>query len=237
MRWINAVAGTALTIGKILMGIPAVAQAAPAPVPMPPTPPVQPRYVIVLDAAHGGSDAGARFESNLLEKDITLELAGRLRSVLQARSISVVTTREIDTTLLSRNRAETANHAQSAACIVIHATATGSGVHLFTSSLAPEPNQHFQPWQTAQAPWETQSMKLESEMNAALSHAQIPVTLGRASVQPMDNMTCPAVAVEVAPVAAGHLTAKRPVTDPAYQTAIVNALAAALVQWRSDWRQ
>jgi N-acetylmuramoyl-L-alanine amidase len=174
----------------------------------------------------------------LQEKDVTLALANRLRSALQARGIEVVTTRNADATLPALNRAEIANHARAAACLILHATATGIGVHLYASSLSPaSPAARLQPWQTAQAAWITQSLKLESEIDTALAHAQIPITLGRASVQPMDNLTCPAIAVEVAPLVAGHVTTAREVSDAAYQKAVVDALAAAIEAWRSDWKQ
>ncbi len=101
--------------------------------------PVQPpRFVVVVDAAHGGSDTGAKIGAGILEKDITLELAGRLRSVLKARGVDVVMTRQTDTDVTALDRAQTANHAQAAACLVMHATATGSGLHLYTSSLGPD---------------------------------------------------------------------------------------------------
>ncbi len=117
------------------------AQAAPAGPSMPPAPmqPVQPRFVVVLDAAHGGTDSGAHLRPDLQEKDVTLALANRLRSALQARGIAVVTTRTSDATVPALNRAEIANHAQAAACLLLHATATGSGVHLYASSLSPAP--------------------------------------------------------------------------------------------------
>ncbi|MGA8910047.1 MAG: N-acetylmuramoyl-L-alanine amidase, partial [Acidobacteriaceae bacterium] len=184
-----------------------------------------------------GSDTGARIGSGVVEKDITLGLAGRLRSTLRARGIDVVMTRQADMNLAPVNRAETANHAQGGACLTIHATATGSGVHLFTSSLTPTANARFLPWPTAQSAYVTQSLKLESEIDSALAHTEIPVTLGRASVEPMDSMTCPEVAVEMAPLVAGHVTGAKPVTDAGYQKAVVDAIAAALEQWRSDWKE
>lgn len=110
-------------------------------------------------------------------------------------------------------------------------------MHLFTSSLTPTANARFLAWQTAQSAYVTQSLKLESEIDSALAHAAIPVTLGRASVEPMDSLTCPEVAVEVAPLVGGHVTTAKPVTDASYQAAVANAVAAALEQWRSDWKQ
>lgn len=198
---------------------------------------VQPRFLVVLDAAHGGNDTGARISSQILEKDIVLALSVRLRSTLNAHGIGVITTRESDGALDDNLRAGVANHAQAAACILLHATATGSGVHLFTSSLAPAQPARFLPWDSAQAVYITQSLKLSSDIDSALAHAEIPVTLGRASVRPIDHLACPAVAVEIAPLAEGNTTKGQLINDPAYQRSIIDAITAALEQWRSDWRQ
>ncbi len=199
-------------------------------VPLPPRAQVQPQYIVVLDAAHGGTDSGARLSDNLLEKDVVLALALRLRAALAAQGIQVVTTRDSDAAVPLQARAEAANHALAEACITLHATGTGNGVHLFTSSLAPAPHVQFLPWRTAQAAFVTQSLRLSSEINAALAHVAVPVILGRTSLQPMDSFACPAVAVEVA-------NAKNvPLTDAAYQKKIVDALTSALTQWKNDWR-
>lgn len=246
MRWTEALATLSLLSG---MGLAQTTAQPPAKGPLPQAPglppvgapapmaPVQPpAFVVVLDAAHGGSDTGARLGSGALEKDVTLELAGRLRSVLKARGVDVVMTRQTDADAMPLDRAQAANHAQAAACLVVHATATGSGVHLYTSSLGPAPRTAFLPWATAQAAYVTQSLKLESEIDSALVHTAIPVTMGRASVEPMDKLACPEVAVEMAPLVAGHVTTARPLTDVSYQRQVVDALAAALEQWRNDGR-
>jgi N-acetylmuramoyl-L-alanine amidase len=244
MHWIEAATAVVLAVGV------GASQQSPPPPQLPQAPGLPPsvatpagppavqppRFVVVVDAAHGGSDTGARMSGGALEKDITMGLAGRLRSTLHARGIDVVMTRTADANLAPVARAEAANRAQGTACLTIHATATGSGVHLFTSALTATANARFMPWETAQSAFVTQSLKLESEIDSALAHAAIPVTLGRASVAPMDNMSCPEVAVEVAPLVAGHVTTGKAVTDVSYQKAVVDAVAAALEQWRSDWR-
>lgn len=209
----------------------------PAPFPAAPLPPVQPHFIVVLDAAHGGSDTGARLGDRLLEKDIVLALSVRLRSMLTARGVPVVTTREADVSLPAVNRAETANHTLAAACISLHATATGTGVHLFTSSLSAAPGNRFLAWQTAQSAFIAQSLRLSSEINSAMAHAEVPVSLGRTSIQPLDSFACPAVAVEIAPLAGTQSTAPAALSDAGYQARIVDALAAAIQQWREDWRQ
>ena len=194
-----------------------------------------PRFAVVIDAAHGGADSGARLSDHLLEKDLTLTLSVRLRSMLGAHGIYVVTTRESDSAIPALNRAETANHVGAAACITLHATTSGSGVHLFTASLTPIPMTRFLPWETAQGAYAEQSLRLSSEFDSAMTHAEIPVTLGRTALQPLDSFTCPAVVVEVSPLnSAGQVTA---LSDPGYQDRIVAAMAAAVEQWQRDWRQ
>lgn len=198
---------------------------------------VQPQYVIVLDAAHGGNDIGARVSDKLLEKDLSLGFAVRLRQALASHGVQIVTTRDTDTAVSMLTRSETANHALAAACITLHATATGSGVHLFTSSLGPTPYTRFLPWQTAQSAYISQSLRLSSEISTALGHAAVPVTLGRTSLQPMDSFACPAIAVEIAPLIGGNTTKAAPLSDTEYQNKIIDALTAALTQWKNDWRQ
>ena len=99
MRWINYALAALVIVG--LAGSPALAQ------PAPPAP--QARFVVVLDAAHGGDDTGGRLANNQLEKSFTLALSVRLRSLLAARGIQVVTTRDSDVTVDPNKRAEIAN--------------------------------------------------------------------------------------------------------------------------------
>lgn len=245
MRWTKHWAGLCLALPMLLAG--QSVQTPPAPAKAPPLPPVPaapvsapqvaPRFLVLLDAAHGGSDTGARLTPALLEKDLTLDLSNRLRSLLSARGIGVTTTRDSDAALPAVNRAEIANRTPFAACILIHATATGSGVHLYTSSLAATPLIKFMPWETAQSAYVTQSLKLSSDIDSALAHSEIPVTLGRTSLQPMDSFACPTVAVEIAPLQAGASTKASPISDEAYQRTILDALTAAINEWRNDWGQ
>lgn len=201
----------------------------------PPSPPV--RFVIVLDAAHGGADSGGQLGSGQPEKSATLALSVRLRSLLAARGIAVVTTRESDATLDNDRRATIANHARAQACLSLHASESGSGVHLFVSSLAPAQTTRFIPWQTAQAPYVTRSLTLAGDLNSALLHAGVNVTLERTALVTVDSMTCPAVAVELAPERGpGGQVLSEP-DNPDYQARIASALATALLQWRTEARQ
>jgi N-acetylmuramoyl-L-alanine amidase len=200
-------------------------------------PPPAARFVVVLDAAHGGDDPGGRLSSGQLEKAVTLALSVRLRSLLSARGIAVVTTRESDVALTPNTRAAIANHANAQACLSLHATESGSGVHLFTSSLPPAPPALFTPWETAQAAWVTRSLALAGSLNSALLHAGMNVTLGRTSLIGVDSMTCPAVAVELAPERDSDNTITAEPDNSDYQARVAAALAAAILEWRTEARQ
>jgi N-acetylmuramoyl-L-alanine amidase len=192
------------------------------------------QFLVVLDAAHGGSDTGAHLPAELQEKDLTLLLSIRLRSMLSARGISVVTTRERDETLPPAKRAAIANAQKPAACLILHASDSGSGIHLFTSSLAAAPAATFLPWDQAQAAYLPQSMRWSAEIVSAMTKAGVPVTLGRTAMQPLDNMTCPAVGIEIAPLTKDGLVTTT-ITDPQYQSRILAGIAAAVESWRHDW--
>jgi N-acetylmuramoyl-L-alanine amidase len=253
-RW-RLTAGLAFAACVCCHGV-AQLPAVPAPAPPPPRPDlpalpaplmnrssVQPAFVVVIDPAHGGADTGARISANVLEKDLTLAMSIRLRSTLTARGIAVVTTRESDTDPKLDERAGVANHALAAACLVIHATASGSGVHLFTSSLGPAAPASggmvpsLVPWQTAQAAWIARSLRLSSEVNSNLGQAGVPVTLGSTALQPLDSLACPAVAIEIAPLPASPANKATAITDQQYQQHILDALAAAMLAWSTNWKQ
>jgi N-acetylmuramoyl-L-alanine amidase len=203
-----------------------------------------PRTIILLDPAHGGPDPGAHLPNNLVEKDITLAFAARLRSLLTASGFTIISTRDTDpaVSFSTDQRAEIANHAHPSACLILHATSSGAGIHIVTSAVTPpsvfgfgsqsEDPRAAIPWDTAQSASLPQSLSLANEIGLALQRAKLPVILSRASLRPLDNVTCPAVAIEIAPLApaGSDLT---PVNDAAYQQNIAKAIASALTSWRS----
>ena len=212
--------------------------------------PVELRYAVVLDAAHGGNNLGALLEAEQDEKSFVLNFTNILDARLRGLGIDVIVTRDGDVDLTGDARALSMNHAQAAACISIHATPSGNGVHLFTSAQSPVSNstsssapsasssttaapsqRTFLAWQNTQAAYLTQSLRLESEISTALAHEQIPTLLGRATLMPLESAACPAIAIEIAPL---HVNTS--VTDAKYQQKIVDALASALIAWRADWR-
>jgi N-acetylmuramoyl-L-alanine amidase len=75
---------------------------------------------VVLDPGHGGSDPGAPTRSGLWEKDITLDVAQRLRVLLVEAGFEVVMTREGDDSVSLRERAQFANRERGDLFVSIH---------------------------------------------------------------------------------------------------------------------
>ncbi len=205
---------------------------------VPPPIPIN-RNVIVIDPAHGGVDSGSQISDTTVEKNVTLALAFRLRSLLTARGFNVVMTRDEDapavpnatgSALTLDDRAGIANHAHAAACLVLHATASGNGVHLYRSELdASQGQPSLVPWLTAQSAWIPQSQRLESQMATAFSRSGLSLVASTASVRPIDSLTCPALVVELAPSGDDAES----VNDTDYQQRVALAIAGEMLFWQN----
>jgi N-acetylmuramoyl-L-alanine amidase len=75
---------------------------------------------VVVDAGHGGYDNGARGRQGLSEKMLTLDVARRLRPLLEARGYRVVMTRTSDVFIPLGGRTAISNSHPEAAFVSIH---------------------------------------------------------------------------------------------------------------------
>ena len=75
---------------------------------------------IILDAGHGGHDRGGVPGQRISEKDKTLDVALRLRRILQAEGYRVVMTRETDVFIPLGTRTAIANRYRGASFVSIH---------------------------------------------------------------------------------------------------------------------
>ena len=83
--------------------------------------------IIVLDPGHGGSDQGVRGPSGLLEKDIVLAVAGRLKKKLEQNlGVKVILTRSGDYGATHLERSSTANHNLADLFVSLHMGASRS---------------------------------------------------------------------------------------------------------------
>lgn len=90
---------------------------------------MQPVRVIALDPGHGGRDRGTHsVDFNLDEKNLTLDIARRLKPLLEARGFKVVLTRTDDTYIPLTDRPKAAAAAGADLFISLHLNAAGAGV-------------------------------------------------------------------------------------------------------------
>jgi N-acetylmuramoyl-L-alanine amidase len=90
--------------------------------PKQPTVGTDPRWHVVIDAGHGGKDPGAIGPSGLMEKDVVLDIARRLRDLIQQELRGRVTlTRETDTFIPLEARTAIANAKGADLFVSIHA--------------------------------------------------------------------------------------------------------------------
>ena len=164
-------------------------------------PPAAPPPVILIDAAHGGTESGAVLGPDNLEKDVTLTFARRLRQDLISRGLQAQMVRDGDTLLSADQRASIANHSRPSLYICVHATSQGSGIRIYSAMLpsASDNRGPFVGWETAQASSLLRSRSLQQQLTASIQKTRFPIRSLTAPVRPLNNIVVPALAIEIAP--------------------------------------
>lgn len=192
------------------------------------------RFVLLLDAGHGGDERGATLSDDILEKDVNLAIARRLRAELQNRGVTIFMLRDGDQTISLDRRAETANALRPGLYLALHCASLGRGVRIYTSTLRPAPAPGrpttFLPWATAQAGYVSASGNIANALLDELRKNPFRISVGMmpAPVRPLNNIAGAAVAIEVSPPrddVAG-------LADPDYQQSVAVALATAIASLR-----
>jgi N-acetylmuramoyl-L-alanine amidase len=228
----------------------------PATSPLPLTPPqtspvpAAPPYtgpVIVLDAAHGGTDTGARGENGAIEKDLVLDYARMIRSELESQGFRVVMTRNDDSDPSYADRAAVANAYRNALFISLHVSSTGTfgTVHTYyykfgsapsrppvSSSAASrngQPENTLVRWDEAQAPEVNASRGLADALQAQLAQRfnGSPAAATPAPVRQLRSVDAPAVAIEISSVS---------VQDPNRLAALAAPLAVGVARGLQGFR-
>ena len=237
---------------------------APQPVtPEPPLldlPPAGGLRTLVIDAGHGGDDVGVKGAQGVLEKNITLNVARRLKASIEARlGVRVLLTREGDQNVGPDQRAALANNNKADLFISLHASAsmrpTVAGAQVFYLTLAgygadanaasrgnPEAlpvvgggNREIEliPWEMAQGRYLQQSASFAGAVAGALRE-RVPMSaraLQQAPLRVLVGVNMPAVLVEM-----GFLTnaeQEQQLTGDAFQNTLVQALTEGIVRYRA----
>ena len=214
---------------------------------------------VVIDPGHGGDEIGTQGAKGTLEKDITLSVARRLRTLIESRlGARVFLTREDDRTLSLDDRSAFANNHQADVFLSIHAnsavrpTLKGAEIYFLTVERADAEarkragdNATTLPalgggsreidlilWETAQARYLEQSSALAGFVERALAGriAVSPRAVQQAPFRVLVGANMPAVLVEI-----GYLSNAEQETQlasGAYQDLIAQALLDALIKFR-----
>lgn len=211
---------------------------------------------VVIDAGHGGDDRGAVGPKGTAEKDVTLALARRLKSALEARlGVRVLLTRDDDRLVTVSDRPALANNNKANLFISLHANGSlrpnAIGATVFVATF---PNERLAakavaaprlpaygggmrdielvPWNLAQAGHRDESELFAGFVIDAFKD-HIPMTsepLGRAPLRVLESANMPAVLIET-----GFLTnpdQERALTSPDFQTTIAQLIVDAIVRLR-----
>ena len=184
--------------------------AAPAAAAPPPPPPLP---VIVLDAGHGGSDAGSHSRDGVTERDLVAGVVDRVRTALaQGNKFRVVLTRTGSGDPTPDEREVMANLARPAAFLSFHAGDLGgvspiAAVYTYRAPLQPaaslSPGALLVPWDQAQQGHLSASRNLAGLLIQQL--AQVPKLATRnpddAPVRQLRSVDAPAVAIELGTLA------------------------------------
>jgi N-acetylmuramoyl-L-alanine amidase len=197
--------------------------------------PSGPRFLVLIDPAHGGTDLGAAITKDIAEKDLVLNLARRLQRELEIRGIPASLLRSSDIVISLDQRAVSADAARPAFYVVLHAANTGKGVHVFTSMTAPgnPGSQNFLPWESAQEGYVEASSSVAAAVMAELVSRKVPNTLLTAPLRPMNNITAPAIAIEIASPSDDVAD----IAKPAYLEQVAQAVAAGILASRNAGRE
>src|SRR3954471_6878930 len=206
------------------------------------------RYLVVIDASHGGDEVGATLSDELTEKEVTLSLARRLRNELQARGVPTMMLRDNDATMSVDDRAAAANAARPTLYIAVHAGSMGHGIRVYTSVLNGNENTERYPgagvkiragslpWETAQAGSVDNSRIIAVSVSQQLNQSKIHASWSPAPVRPLNNIASPAIALEIAPPDSKRDDVSY-LANPTYQQTVAIGVATALVNARGKYEE
>jgi N-acetylmuramoyl-L-alanine amidase len=195
-----------------------------------PAAPAQHVLLIMIDAAHGGSEPGAALNAAIPEKDVTLAIARRLREQLAARGIPAELIRDNDATLSTDQRAQIVNAAHPELYIAIHATSQGTGMRIYSAMLPAggDDSGPFVAWEAAQSSARSRSQWAQDQIATAIHKTGFPLRSLIAPLRPLNNVTVPALAIEIAPTT-GNVSQ---LASVGYQQMVTAALANSIAAIR-----
>jgi N-acetylmuramoyl-L-alanine amidase len=214
---------------------------------------------VVLDPGHGGEELGTQGAKGTLEKEITLSVARRLRTLIESRlGLKVFLTREDDRTMSLDDRSAFANNHRADVFLSIHANSAvrpamkGAEVYYLTVERADaearkraDENATTLPalggsnraidlilWETAQARYLEQSATLAGYVEQALRPRleMSPRAVQQAPFRVLVGANMPAALVEIGYLSNAEQEAQ--IATASYQDQVAQALLDALIKFR-----
>ena len=168
--------------------------------------------MVVLDAGHGGTDAGARGPAGVLEKDVVLVMARTVRNELERQGYQVVLTREGNDNPSLEDRTALANAQHGFLFVTLHVSSTGpagTARAYYYGGIKPDAAVSPSPpgltrWEEGQVPYAALSRHFAELLQVQFGlkfrgSSEIP---SPAAVRQLRSVAGPAVAVEISSVAA-----------------------------------
>jgi N-acetylmuramoyl-L-alanine amidase len=234
-----------------------------APAPPQPPPDLPPAFgqavstfrTIAIDPGHGGDDEGVKSADGAKEKDLTLAIARRVKSVIEARlGLRVLLTRDDDRSLPVDERTSVANNNKADLFISLHANGSRrpatAGAAIYVAAFDTDAAQaaggavrmptfgggsrdiELVPWDLAQTRHLDQSAAFADLLEQAF-HDRVPLAerpVDRAPLRVLESANMPAVLIEL-----GYLTNPGQATllaGDAFQNGVVQAVLDAIVKFR-----
>jgi N-acetylmuramoyl-L-alanine amidase len=201
--------------------------------------------VVVVDPGHGGQDSGAMC-GDVLEKDLTLDVAKRLDRQLQAKGLATVLTRVGDSYISLAERAALTNRVPDCVFVSIHFNEgnkpISTGVETYYADHQMAPGAPMVPWLPFLMRASTQAPNFESQslagfiQDALVAHTQA-INRGTKAQQyfVIANVRHPAVLVE-----GGFLTNKdegAKLGSEDYREQLAAAICDGVVRYRDLLKQ
>jgi N-acetylmuramoyl-L-alanine amidase len=216
---------------------------------------------IAIDPGHGGDDVGVRGARGVEEKQLTLDMARRLRAMVEARlGLRVILTREDDRSLSLDERAAVANNGKANLLISLHVNGSrgpaSSGAEVFHLQLDRESAEVVRaatsegivlpslgggqrrldliPWDLAQARYLDDSARLAEVLQEELQRQQVPMSehpLRQAPLRLLAAANMPAALVEVAYLTNPQQEARLGTDE--FKAAIAQAIFTGIVRFRA----
>jgi N-acetylmuramoyl-L-alanine amidase len=273
----RATVQTANNVARVLIEVPAAGSFESrtptpdprVPIPEPPVATPDPRaalaatrswQTIVIDPGHGGDDVGVRSAKGVEEKQLTLDIARRLRAMVENRlGLRVILTRDDDRAIGLDDRAAVANNGKANLLISLHVNGARapdqSGAEVFHLQLDRESEEVIRaataegtslpaldgavrrldliPWHLAQARHLDESSVLASVLQEELQR-QVPMSghpIRQAPMRLLAAANMPAALIEVAYLTNPEQEARLNTDD--FKTTVAQAVFSAIVRFRA----